>query len=396
MVSSASSPAIPDAASLGRYRQPLKSDEVTLFLCGDVMTGRGIDQVLPHPSDPRLEEPDVRSARDYVALAEAANGPIPKPVDFAYIWGEALQVLGGLRPDARVVNLETSVTRSDDLVPKGINYRMHPGNLPCLAAAGIDCCVLANKHVLDWGERGLLETLHRLRGAGIRTAGAGRNASEAEAPAIFDLGQDARLLVFAMNSTTSGIPRSWAATADRPGINLLPELSESSARWLGDAVRRLKRPGGVAIASIHWGGNWGYEIPSAQRDFAHHLIDQTGVDIVHGHSSHHVKGIEVYKEKLILYGCGDFRTDYEGIRGNEDYRDDLVLMHLPTVATATGGLHRLRMVPLQLRRFRLQRPSPTDVRWLCDTLTREGAAFGTRAVLQPDDTLLLAWPGARP
>ena len=53
---------------------------ITLFLCGDVMTGRGIDQVLPHPSDPRLYESYVRNAKEYVALAEAANGPIPQPV----------------------------------------------------------------------------------------------------------------------------------------------------------------------------------------------------------------------------------------------------------------------------------------------------------------------------
>ena len=82
-------------------------DEVTLFLCGDVMTGRGIDQVLPHPSDPRLEEPYVRSARDYVALAEAAHGPIPKPVDFSYIWGTALETLQHVKPDTRIINLET-------------------------------------------------------------------------------------------------------------------------------------------------------------------------------------------------------------------------------------------------------------------------------------------------
>ena len=54
-------------------------DLVTLFLCGDVMTGRGIDQVLPHRSDPRLFEPVVRSATEYVKLAEQEHGPIPSP-----------------------------------------------------------------------------------------------------------------------------------------------------------------------------------------------------------------------------------------------------------------------------------------------------------------------------
>ncbi len=73
--------------------QPDDSPLITLFLCGDVMTGRGIDQVLPHPNDPRIYEPSVRNAVRYVELAETLNGPIPKPVAFSYIWGDALDVL---------------------------------------------------------------------------------------------------------------------------------------------------------------------------------------------------------------------------------------------------------------------------------------------------------------
>ena len=65
---------------------------IRLFLCGDVMTGRGIDQVLPHPSDPAIHEPYVKNAKDYVQLAESANGPIPKPVSFSYKWGDALEI----------------------------------------------------------------------------------------------------------------------------------------------------------------------------------------------------------------------------------------------------------------------------------------------------------------
>ena len=53
---------------------------MTMFLCGDVMTGRGVDQILPHPGDPELREAYVRDAAGYVALAEAASGPIPRPV----------------------------------------------------------------------------------------------------------------------------------------------------------------------------------------------------------------------------------------------------------------------------------------------------------------------------
>ncbi|MBI4510255.1 MAG: CapA family protein, partial [Deltaproteobacteria bacterium] len=126
-----------------------KTASVSLFLCGDVMTGRGVDQILRHPSDPLLHEPAVQDAREYVALAEEKNGPVPRNVDDTYIWGDALAELARAAPHARLVNLETSVTRSEDAWPKGINYRMHPANVGCLTAAKVDACILANNHVLD-------------------------------------------------------------------------------------------------------------------------------------------------------------------------------------------------------------------------------------------------------
>ena len=96
-----------------------------LFLCGDVMTGRGIDQVLPHPCDPILHESYIQSAVDYVQLAETANGVIPRSVSSGYIWGAALDEFARMQPDARIINLETSITRSEDYARKGIRVRTH-------------------------------------------------------------------------------------------------------------------------------------------------------------------------------------------------------------------------------------------------------------------------------
>ena len=215
---------------------------VRLFLCGDVMTGRGIDQVLPHPSSPVLHEDYVQSAMDYVELAEAANGPIPRRVNPAYIWGVALDEFNRMRPDARIINLETSITHSDDYAPKGINYRMSPENADCLKAAAIDCCVLGNNHVLDFGRRGLLDTLESLGRLKIKIAGAGRNLSEASAPAVLNIARNSRVLVFSFACVTSGAPRSWAATSERPGVNLLTEISEACAMQVADAIAHVKRP----------------------------------------------------------------------------------------------------------------------------------------------------------
>src|SRR3981189_2709130 len=160
---------------------------VTVFLCGDVMTGRGIDQILPHPSHPRIYEEAVSDARTYIALAEEVNGPIPRPVNLSYIWGDALAELQLVAPDVRLVNVETSVTRTDKPWPKGINYRMNPANVGCLTAAGIAVCVLAHNHVLDYVRSGRVETLETLQRVGLKTVGAGRTLEEAHRPAVVEL-----------------------------------------------------------------------------------------------------------------------------------------------------------------------------------------------------------------
>ena len=297
---------------------------IKIFVCGDVMTGRGIDQVLPCPSNPVLHEPYIRDAREYVKLAELKNGPIPKPADFSYVWGDALSQLERMAPDLRIINLETSVTKSDEYWRgKEIHYRMNPENVPCITAAKVDYCALANNHVLDWGYPGLTETLYTLEKVRVKTSGAGENAKEAESPAVLEVEGKGRAIVFSVGSETSGIPPRWAASENKPGINLIEDLSNEAFGKLRRKVEEIKVQGDIVIASIHWGANWGYDVPKEQQEFAHRLIDEAKVDLIHGHSSHHVKGIEVYRDKLILYGCGDFLNDYEGIGGYESFRTDL-------------------------------------------------------------------------
>jgi poly-gamma-glutamate synthesis protein (capsule biosynthesis protein) len=375
--------------SYGSSRDP---ESMTLFLCGDVMTGRGIDQVLPYHNNPRLYEPYVTTAQVYVEIAEQMNGPIPAPVDFSYVWGDALTEFQRVMADVRIINLETAVTTSENhWKAKGIHYRMHPANVPCLTAARIDCCVLANNHVLDWGYQGLVETLQTLEKANMKTAGAGRSLEAVRTPAVVEARGKGKVLVFAFGCESSGIPPDWAAAEKRPGVNLLQDLSPKTVQRIADQVRMVKRAKDVVVASIHWGSNWGYGIPREQQVFAHQLIDEADVDVVHGHSSHHPKGIEVYKDKPILYGCGDFLNDYEGISGYEEFRDDRVLMYFVTLSPLSGKLARLEIIPMQIKRFRLNRPSVADIRWLERTLDRESRKLGAAVELTEKNHLKLRW-----
>ena len=150
------------------------------------------------------------------------------------------------------------------------------------------------------------------------------------------------------------------------------------------------------LFSLHWGGNWGYAVPPGQRAFAHALVDTAGVDIVHGHSSHHPRGIEVYRGRPILYGCGDLLNDYEGIGGHEAYRAELGLMYFPTLERASGRLRALELVPTRIRDLRVNRADAGDRAWLLAMLQRECAALGTAVEPGTGSGFVVRWSGGGP
>ncbi len=233
-------------------REGMMSHTVRLFLAGDVMTGRGIDQALAQHCDPVLYEEWVHDAREYLRLAERASGPIAAPLAPEAVWGDALAELDRAQPDLRIVNLETAITTAATPWPhKGIHYRMHPGNVGVLTAARIDACVLANNHVLDWGRDGLHETLHTLRGAGIACAGAGADRPAAWAPARLAAGGQ-RVLLFALGLESSGVPAAWAATAGDSGIAVGDEPTAGAGRRVAGADRGAAPPrrSGDRIAAL--------------------------------------------------------------------------------------------------------------------------------------------------
>ncbi|KEF43058.1 MAG: hypothetical protein ER33_02305 [Cyanobium sp. CACIAM 14] len=338
---------------------------VRLLLTGDVMLGRGLDQVMIHPVEPTLHEPSVRDARDYVRLAERVNGPIPAPVAPTWPWGESLAAMERLRPDRRLINLETAVTAAGHPWPgKGVHYRMHPRHLDSLRVAGIDACVLANNHVLDWGAEGLGDTLGALAAAGIAAVGAGGDRRDAQSPLALPLSGGGRLLVSAWAHPSSGVPRQWAASEHWGGVAMLPDLDARGLARIAASLSPLRSSGDLTLVSLHWGGNWVREIPAEQRRFARALIDEGLADVVHGHSSHHPLPLEVHRGKAILYGCGDLINDYEGIAEPwgqpPGLRSDLACLYLLELRRSDGALERLEVVPFRLRRFRLSHLEPPD------------------------------------
>lgn len=356
---------------------------------GDVMTGRGIDQVMVRPCAPELYESHIRDARDYVQFAETAHGPIPSAVGPDYIWGDALEEIERLGPDVRIFNLETAVTDAGSPFPgKGIHYRMNPANISCLAAARIDACTLANNHVLDWGDEGFSDTLSSLRHAGFATAGAGRNHVEAAAPAVLPLRDGRRLLVFAFATDDCGVPPAWEAN-HCPGINMLP-ADDAGLEGAVARIVQLRHDDDIVVVSIHWGANWVDCVPEDHRRIARRFIDAGAADVIHGHSSHHPLPAEVYRGKLVLYGCGDLINDYEGIDTGENARCDLVCLYLATIESG-GRLRDLDVLPFQLHRFRLRTPGHDDREWLRKFINGMGSPLGTKLATGSRRHWHLAW-----
>lgn len=355
---------------------------VRLFVGGDAMLGRGVDQLLQHPGSAELREEWVPDAHHYLRAAGAQA-----PQGFAWPWGEALPELSGA--DLRLVNLETSATvRGDFASGKVVHYRMNPANLPVLTAARIDVCSLANNHVLDFGPDGLADTLDGLDRVGVRRAGAGRTAAEAAEPALLPLPTGGRLVVVAVGMLSSGIPPAWEAGEHGPGVALCDGPSAEAAEEVLERVAAVKRAGDVAVVSVHWGENWNYEIAEDEVAFAHRLVEG-GVDLVHGHSSHHPRGLEVHRGRLVLYGCGDLVNDYEGIPTPAGFRDDVRVLYFVDFREETGELAGLRMVPMRSQQLQLRHAYPEDAEWLRSALIRTSRAFGTRVDFDPSGALVL-------
>lgn len=338
---------------------------ISLALGGDVMTGRGVDQCLTYSVKPLLQEPWVRKATEYVYLAERKSGKIIRPLSYQKVWGQLLLDLKEFTPDLFLANLETSVTTSPTFFPgKEVHYRMHPKNVELLTLLQPCIFALANNHLGDFGKQGILETLKVLDENRILSAGAGRNFEEASRPAVFDLKEKGRLLFFSAGLSSSGIPNEWRANEKEPGVFLLQEPLEQNLNLIEKLIVKWKKKNDLILWSFHWGSNWGYEILEEHQQLARKLIELGFADLIHGHSSHHAKSFEVYQKKLILFGCGDLISDYEGITGYETYRPELKVLFCPNLSPISGELDSLKLCYYKVKGLEILQANQEERQWL--------------------------------
>jgi poly-gamma-glutamate synthesis protein (capsule biosynthesis protein) len=251
------------------------------------------------------------------------------------------------------------------------------GRLP---ASTVVC--LANNHSMDMGRRALAEeTLPAL--FPFLHAGVGLDAVEAARPALTD-----KVAVYNFSAGCAGTPESWAAGARLPGVNYLPPIV--SATNVNVAFVRIKQAlawhpaeGRHAVISIHWGPNWGRpnDGQTFRQQLAHRLVDELGMALIHGHSSHHVRGLEIYKGRLIVYGAGDLINDYERL-GNHGYNSSGAVFSADL--NMDGSLDLIEVFPFRTEGLRVKRLNPKEAGALFESVnkwSKADAGKGTALLL---------------
>lgn len=310
----------------------------TVSLAGDVMIGRLVDE----------------------AIVE--RGP-------EYVWGDMLPLLRASGP--LMVNLECALTDRRTGWPDGglkpFHFRSSPRNAAALRAAGVGLVSIANNHIFDFGPDGLLDTLRALDAVGIAHVGAGRDAAEAERPAVVASG-GTRIAVIG----AADYPEEWAAGPGRPGMNFLRVSSEpESVAALQAQIAAARRLGDIVVFSIHWGPNMRTVPPAEFRQYARTAID-AGASVFWGHSAHVVQGIEFLEGGVVLYDTGDLVDDYAV---DPILRNDLSALFRVTVGDGVPA--RVVVVPVLISGMQVNHAPPPELRHFTSLLRRRCHEMGT-------------------
>lgn len=290
----------------------------------------------------------------------------------SYIWGDLLSLLHN--NDLNIINLEAALTHSPHIVPKVFNFKADPKRVKALVGANIHVANLANNHVLDFSEEGLLETLATLDQAGIKYTGAGKNIIEASMPAIMDI----KGIKIGVLGCTDNEP-NWLATQNKPGIKFL-EVGNIQA--IKTDIQKLRQQVDLLILSIHWGPNMVEKPTKKFVQFAHDLID-CGVDLIHGHSAHIFQGVEIYKGKLILYDTGDFIDDYYV---DPVLRNDRSFLFL--VQCSKERIIDLRLIPVFIGNYQVNKANQYEAQQAIKRMQKLSQDMHTTFELQNEELVL--------
>jgi poly-gamma-glutamate synthesis protein (capsule biosynthesis protein) len=313
---------------------------ITIGLMGDVMIGRLINNII-------------------------------KQKGYQYIWGNLLNTLK--QHDVNLINLETTLTNATTKEPKVFNFKSDPQNVTALKAANITVATLANNHSLDFKNQGLLETTTILDRNGIKHIGAGATLTDAQQPIILTISD----IKIGFIGWTDNEP-TWKATNNKPGTNY---IRVGDTQTIIKQIKQLRETVDILIVTMHWGPNKRQHPTQQFIDYAHAMID-AGADVLHGHSAHIFQGIEIYKNKLIIYDSGDFIDDYAI---DSDLRNDQSLLF--QLYIDKNGLQKLIMIPVLINNMQVNYATGSDYQQIVDRIITLSTEFDT--IIREDNGRLI-------
>jgi poly-gamma-glutamate synthesis protein (capsule biosynthesis protein) len=365
---------------------------------------------------PIMRGPDEDGTITIVLVGDTGLGGDRQPVDArgAYRHGARIawadlttHVRDLIDGDLNFANLESVVTDRNDLKSEDKTYvfRSHPDGVRHLAAIGFNLLSTANNHSMDYGARGLQDTLTHLDaitsiGLIKAHAGLGRDRADAGRPRIVDV-KGARVALSAIGIVSGGFPHHRAGP-NRGGQLAIqsPEDFDDVTRWLGEAAADYR------MLSVHHGQELAVRPGSDSiRKLRQIAVRERGIDLVVGHHAHVVAGVEMVQGHLIFYGLGNFM--HPGMQNMARFgmcRDYGLLARVHLMKGSDGRLaaRAVEVVPVtdmhaQVRRFAAaQSAERVEVlNYLARALDDpQSGAVGVRFAPQQDGSGLYCAPGA--
>ncbi len=200
--------------------------------------------------------------------------------------------------DLAIANFENPAPDRVRWHTSGTVFSADPGIIDGLVDAGIDYVSLANNHIGDAGDTGILQTIANLKRRGLKYSGAGKDAASARKPAVLKAnGTTVAVLGY------DAIAPYYAARTDEIGSSPL------TLKRATTDIRRARAAGAdVVIVFPHWGTEYASRPFDGQQQLARDIID-AGADMIIGNHAHYAAAMEVYKGKPIWYALGNFVFD---------------------------------------------------------------------------------------
>lgn len=203
--------------------------------------------------------------------------------------------------DITVVNNEFPYTdRGIPTEGKAFTFRAATGTVEYLHEMGADVAVIANNHIYDYGQQGLLDTLDTLEQASVHAIGAGRNLEEASSPVYFIVNDRKIALIAATQIERLDNPDTRGATQDSAGV-----FRCWNPEKLYEVVAQAKAESDFVIVCMHWGTENESEPDWAQEEQAP-MLAEAGADLIVGDHPHCLQGITYYGDTPVFYSLGNF------------------------------------------------------------------------------------------